>query len=55
MSRQSKAVSTQQLVKTFTKLHLEGQKGPAQTTPKHGKASANRAYSSTRRPTKKEK
>lgn len=37
MSRQSKAEKKKDLAKTITKMHKGGNKGPASTTPKHGK------------------
>lgn len=37
MSRQNKAIQKKIIAKQFTALHLQGQKGPSRTTPKHGK------------------
>lgn len=37
MSKQSKNTKKRILAATFTKMHLGGNKGPATTTPKHGK------------------
>jgi hypothetical protein len=43
MSRQSKAAKTKELAKSITKMHLNGARGPATTTAKHGK-SPDRVY-----------
>lgn len=37
MSRQSKSAKNKVLAAGFTKMHLDGNRGPATTTPKHGK------------------
>lgn len=37
MSRQTKNARNKERAKMFTKMHLEGNKGPARTEPKHGK------------------
>lgn len=44
MSRQNKNVKKRALAKQITALHLRGEKGASQTTPKHNKKSANRLY-----------
>lgn len=49
MSRQSKAVKKQALAKKFTAMHKNGEKGPAQTSPQHGKKAERRLYTSKRR------
>lgn len=37
MSRQSKSAKRKILAQQVTKMHLAGNRGPAKTTPKHGK------------------
>lgn len=37
MSKQNKATKNRARAKGFTALHLKGEKGPAKTTPLHGK------------------
>ena len=49
MSRQSKNANNRERAKAITRLHLSGQKGPKQTTPKHGKNPGRRVYSTTSR------
>jgi hypothetical protein len=44
MSRQSKNTKVRALAKQITALHLRGEKGAKQTTPKHGKDPAKRLY-----------
>jgi len=42
MSRQNKAAKKRGLAEQITALHLKGEKGPKQTTPKHGKKNVQR-------------
>lgn len=42
MSRQNKAVKKNKIAAQFTELRKSGSKGPARTTPKHGKDPAKR-------------
>jgi hypothetical protein len=37
VSRQSKNARNKERAKAYTKMHLNGEKGPAKTVPKHGK------------------
>lgn len=46
MSRQNKNTKVRALAKQITALHLRGEKGATKTTPKHGKDSAKRLYTS---------
>lgn len=43
MSRQSKAVKKKAEAKQWTKIRKDGGKGPARTTPKHGKVNTLKA------------
>lgn len=49
MSRQSKAAKLAVHAKQITKLHKSGEKGPKQTTPKHGKDASKRLYTAKKR------
>jgi hypothetical protein len=49
MSRQSKAAKKKVIAKQITAMHLQGNRGAKQTTPKHGKAAAKRLYTAKRR------
>lgn len=49
MPRQNKAAKKQAQAKQITALHLRGEKGPAKTTPKHGKNPDKRHYTAKRR------
>jgi len=49
MSRQNKNAKRRTLAKEITKLHLSGQRATSTTEAKHGKAAANRHYTSKTR------
>jgi len=49
MSRQNKQIKKNALAKQITALHLRGERGAKQTTPKHEKDPSKRLYTKNKR------